>query len=39
MKKFAQVFLVLVALFATLSIAHADPIGGGSGGGSVTPHP
>ncbi len=39
MKKFAQVFLVLVALFATLSIAHADPYstGLGSGGGSARP--
>jgi hypothetical protein len=39
MRKFAKVFLVLVALFGTLSIAYADPIGGGSGGGSITPRP
>jgi hypothetical protein len=34
MRKFAKVFLVLVALFGTLSIAHADPVSAGSGGGS-----
>jgi hypothetical protein len=34
MRKFAKIFLVLVALFGTLSIAHADPLGLGSGGGS-----